>query len=94
MEAANKIIKEVLTEHEVAILVSVSARTLQRARLQGKPIFPVYMVGSAPRYSRSMVLDRICAGTQLEVPLKEVGSTHVCVGRPKRGRPTTNTSHE
>jgi hypothetical protein len=90
MEKSTQAAKEVLTEEEVAILVSVSARTLQRARLRGKPIFPVYMIGSAPRYSRAMVLEKICAGSELDAPEAMPTSTQELSVKRTRGRPCTN----
>lgn len=94
MELPTQSVKEVLTESEVAILVSVSARTLQRARLQGKPIFPVFMVGSAPRYSRALVLEKICSGTKFDAPQTTPESTQELSAMRTRGRPRTNQTRK
>jgi hypothetical protein len=47
---------EIMTEPEIAQLVRCHHRTLQRARLAGKPIFPFILVGDRPMYSRAAVL--------------------------------------
>lgn len=84
--------KDILTEEEAADLVSVSARTLQRARLLGKPIFPVFMIGVRPRYSRASILEKVSVGSPLDDLLPKSAEPDVDHQKRKPGRPRTNVS--
>jgi hypothetical protein len=84
--------KDVLTEEQAAKLVSVHARTLQRARLLGKPIFPVFMIGGRPRYSRAAILEKISIGSPIDDLLPKPAESNVDSQMRKPGRPRTKVS--
>lgn len=49
---------EFLTEKELARMMRVSVRTLQRLRTQGVPAFPCCRIGQRTLYARESVLRR------------------------------------
>lgn len=87
---ANTQQKEILTEDELAELLSCSGRTLQRARLDGRNQFPFLIVADRALYARSAVLEVFAsqAATTASVENRPRKVDHISTAHIRgRGRP-------